>query len=206
MESGRPDRPEVEVLDTERPPGALQQWVSRMLGRPVVRATVAVVAVLALVGVWITLPGDEPEAAADAEEAAAPDTPPGPRPPPARGRQSPTGSWQVADDLAIRSGPKGHVVTFSAVNGGATAQDPADLEVVAGFVDRAYLQYRATCSGVRLAGRDAPRFRRLVEPGQEVFVRCRDTTRYGGRTAWIDPSSVTVRRTPCESEGDALPL
>ena len=199
------DRPEVEVLDTERPPGAVQQWVTATLRRPAGRAAAAVVAALVLVGVWATLPEDEPDAAAETDAVALAEAPPGLRPPPARGRAATTGSWQVAD-LAVRSGPRGHLVTFRATNGGGEAQDPSQLEVTGAFVDRPGLVYRATCSRAELTRRGYRAIEGTVRPTRTVLVRCTDVTRYGGRTAWIDPSSVTVRRIPCESEGSSLPM
>ena len=199
------DRPEVEVLDTERPPGAVQQWVAATLRRPVGRAAAAVVAALVLVGLWSTLPEDEPKAAAETDAVALAEAPPGLRPPPARGRAATTGSWQVADDLAIRSGPRGHSVTFTATNGGGEPQDPSQLEVTGAFVDRPGLTYRATCSGAQRTERGYRTIEGTVRPTRTVLVRCTDVTRYGGRTAWIDPSSVTVR-IPCESEGSSLPM
>ncbi|CAA9397606.1 MAG: hypothetical protein AVDCRST_MAG47-3216 [uncultured Nocardioidaceae bacterium] len=200
------DRPEVEVLDTERPPSAVQQWVEARLRHPAAKAAVAVVAALVLLGAWSVLPEDEPKAEADAEAVAAADTPPGLRPPPARGRESGTGSWQVADDLAIRTGPRGHSVTFTATNRGAEPQDPGQLEVTGAFVDRVGLVYRAACSAAVRRARGYRTIQGDVGPTKTVLVRCTDVTKYGGRTAWIDPSSVTVRLIPCESDASSLPM
>ena len=201
-----PDRPEIEVLDTERPPGPVARWVTGALRRPVARVAVAAVAALVLIGVWTTRPQEEPAATADAEQVAGTDAPPGLRPPPARGREEATGSWQVADDLAIRSGPRGHTVTFTATNRGADDQDPRQLEVTGAFVDRPGLVYRGSCSAAERTRDGYRKIRRAVAPQETVLVRCSDVTRYGGRTAWIDPASVTVRRIPCESEGSSLPM
>lgn len=211
MQSARPDRPEMEVLETGRPAGALARWLQKVFGRRRVHVAVTAVtaATVGLVGAATmsatVLDADRTDDARD-ERSSSAGTPPGLRPPPPRGRESPTGRWLVAQDLAIRSGPGGHVVTFSAVNNGTTAADPRELEVVGGFVDREHLEYTAVCAGVELAGRGAPRFRGIVDPGRRVFVRCRDTTPYGGRTAWIDPGSVTVRRTETAWEGAAVPM
>lgn len=206
MEGDGGDRPEVEVLDTGRPPGALQRWLSSTLRRPAARAALAVAVALVLAGVWTMLPSDEPPAAADAEPTVGADDAPGLRPPPARGRESPTGDWRVAEDLAVRSGPRGHTVTFSATNRGVERQDPRDLEVTAEFVDRPGLTYRATCAAVRRTPQGHRPLRGTVRPQKTVLVRCRDATRYGGDTAWIDPSSIAVRRIPCESEASSLPM
>ena len=203
MEAANPERPEMEVLDTERPPGAFQQWATRVLRRRLVRASVAIVAALSLVGVWATLPRDQPASRADA--VAGGETPPGLRPPPARGRESATGTWQV-DDLAVRTGHHGHTVTFTATNRGGETQDPRDLEVTGTFVDRPGLAYAGSCAAAEPAGDGYRTIRGVIDPGDKVLVRCKDVTRYGGRTAWIDPSSVTVRRIPCESEGSPLPM
>ena len=200
------DRPEVEVLDTERPPGAVQLWVESRLRHPAAKAAVAGVAALVLLGAWSVLPKDEPARAAGGDPVAAADTPPGLRPPPARGRQAGTGTWQVADDLAIRTGPRGHSVTFTATNRGAEPQDPGRLEVTGAFVDRAGLVYRATCSAAERRARGYRTVQGDVGPRKTVLVRCTDVTKYGGRTAWIDPSTVTVRRIPCESESSSLPM
>lgn len=200
------DRGEMEVLTTGDPPSALRAWIERQLVRPGVRAALVMVLAVVLIGVWTSLPKDDRNSATNTEEAPIAEAPPGLRPPPPRGRESPTGDWQVANDVAITSGPKGHVVTFSAFNAGATAQDPADLQVVGAFVDRDDLDYVARCAGVDLDARGGPRFDGLVEPGYKVFVRCRDVTRYGGRAAWIDPGSITVRKVPCESEEPTVPM
>jgi hypothetical protein len=206
MDADGRDRPEVEVLDTGRPPGALQRWMSGALRRPAARAALAVGVALVLAGVWSTLPGDEPTPAADVEPTVAGDEVPGLRPPPARGREPSTGDWRIAEDLAVRSGPRGHTITFSATNGGVEPQDPRDLEVTAEFVDRPGLTYRGTCAAVRRTPQGYRPLRGTVKPQQPVLVRCRDVTQYDGDTAWIALSSITVRRIPCESEASSLPM
>lgn len=40
-----------------------------------------------------------------------------------------------------------------------------------------------------------------MTPGQEVFVRCVDTTPYGAKVAWIDPTSVLVSTSRARSPG-----
>ena len=204
MTEGRP-QPDIEVLDDERPPSALQQWATRTLRRPLVRAAIAVPLAVVLVGAWSVLPRDQPVPVDDGSSAAA-DTPPGLRPPPPRGRESPTGSWRVADDLSIRTGPRGHTIVFSATNGGARAKDPRELEVTGGFVDRPGLTYVSTCAAVERSPGGYRTIRGSIGPRRTVLVRCRDVTAYGGRTAWIDPTSVVVRRKPCESEASSLPM
>lgn len=207
MEADGSDRPEVEVLDTGRPQGRLQEWMSATLRRPAARAALAVAAgALVVAGVWTTLSGDEPTAAADAEPAVGADGAPGLRPPPARGRESSTGDWRIAEDLAVRSGPRGHTVTFSATNRGTERLDPRDLEVTADFIDQPGLTYRATCALAKQNKSGDRTLRSSVAPGRSVLVRCTDVTGYGGTTGWIDPSSITVRRIPCESEASSLPL
>ena len=200
------DRPEVEVLDTGRPPGAWQRWMSSTLRRPAARAAMAVAVAPVLAGVWTTLPGEEPTTAADAEPAVGGHDAPGLRPPPARGREPSTGDWRIAEDLAVRSGPRGHTVTFTATNRGAEPQDPRDLEVTAEFIDQPGLTYRATCASAKRTDRGDRTVRRTVAPGRSVPVRCTDVTGYGGTTGWIDPGSITVRRIPCESEASSLPM
>lgn len=188
---GSSDRPDMEVLDTEPAPSALRVWTEAQLARRGVRSGLAVTAAL-LIGVALAVvPGERREPALSSDGTA-----------PARADQHPesptdrapsTGPWRVADDLAVFSGPRGHVVTFSAWNGGPAPEDPAGLEVTGGFVDRDDLEYTARCDGVDLDARGGPRFHGLVVPGYKVFVRCRDVTRYAGEVAWIDLNSITVR-------------
>jgi hypothetical protein len=97
-------------------------------------------------------------------------------------------------------------VTFTATNRGTEAQDPSQLEVTGAFVDRPGLTFRASCSGTERSPRGYRRISGDVRPSRAVLVRCTDVTKYGGRTAWIDPSPVTVRRIPCESGGSSLPM
>jgi len=61
--------------------------------------------------------------------------------------------------------------------------------------------YEASCAGVELTRHGYRPVKGLVAPGERVFVRCTDTTRYGGEVAWIDPKSVIVRSEPCEHSG-----
>lgn len=164
------------------------------------------VAALVVVGVWTMLPRTDGPAPADAEPAAAADTPPGLRPPPARGRESTTGSWQVVENFAVRSGPKGHTVLFTATNRGSEAADPGDLQVTAGYLGRPALDYRATCLAVDPRWQGPRTLTDTVEPRRTVVIRCRDTTRYAGAPPALDRSSIEVRRVPCESEGSSLPM
>ena len=209
METGGPDRPDMEVLDTDRPPSRFGAWIGAALRRRGVRLLGLGLA-LVLVGVWfVSAPSENPvTGAAGGDKASAPITAPGLRPPPARGRTPETGSgsWQVLDDLAIRTGPRGHQITFSAINRGPVGQDPSDLEVVGSFVDAPGLAYRATCAAVGRATHGTRPLIGAVESRERVYVRCTDVTRYRGTTAWIDPTSVEVRVVPCESEASAVPM
>ena len=200
-----PERPSAEVLDTGRPPGAVERWAGSLLqGRGA--KVVGVIGVLLLgAGAWSVVAADDPDSPA-AEgtgpvEPASADAPPGLRPPPARGREATTGTWKVTQDVAIRSSPKGHTVTFLAVNGGTEPQDPTRFQVSGGFVDRPGLDYQASCAGVELSPDGYRPLRKPVKPGQEVFVRCVDTTRYGAKVAWLDPKTVLVTTEPCEESG-----
>ncbi len=207
MEADGPDRPEVEVLDTERPPGAFEQWLASAFRRREARIGAAALVAIALIGVWVTLPGEEPEATAEQETVAGDSAPPGLRPPPARGREFPTGDWRVTTDtIVIRSGPIGPTVSFIATNKGTEKRDPTQLEVTAGFVDRPGSTFRAGCSGVEPV---PGKFRPLsdpVKPQDSVHVRCQSSTRHHPQTPTIDFATIEVRLIPCESEQSTLPM
>ncbi len=209
MEPHRPDpsdRPPVEVLEGGHEPGAVEQRVRSALQGRWGRAAAVALALALGGGAWWAADKDPAPAQeagrdpADLAELAA--VAPGLRPPPARGPQpTTTTDWQVPLDVRISSGPRGHTVTFFAVNRGDRPQDPSDLRVEGGFVDEPDLTYTAECGRVRLtAGGYRPQDG-SVAPGKKVFVRCTDTTAYLGRPAWIDPKTVLVRTAPCESEG-----
>ena len=202
MDPTRPDLPHVEVLDTGRPPGVLERWLRTWSFAGKVASASAVA--LLTGGGWFVLASHGPAAEDDVSVDEAPVVAPGLRPPPARGREAGSGSWRVSQDVSIRSGPRGHTITFFAANKGTEPQDPARFRVAAGFVDREGLDYRATCAAVRLTSRGYRPRTSLVQPDEEVFVRCTDTTRYGRAVAWIDPKSVVVSTEPCE-ESRSLP-
>ena len=194
-----PDRPAVEVLDTGRPPGALERRMTALLQHRGAKAAGVVGVLLIGGGTWAVVGSEEPVAeGTDAVEPASAEVPPGLRPPPASGRESGTGTWKVTQDVSIRSGPNGHTITFLAVNGGTEPQDPTRFQVAAGFVDRPRLDYQASCAGVKLSPDGYRPLRKPVRPGQEVFVRCVDTTEYGAKVAWIDPKTVLVSTEQCE--------
>lgn len=194
----------MEVLETGRPPNALERSARALLRRRGVRAGLAVGALLLLAGGWVVHATDDspPSATAEAEETGAMITgSPGLRPAPAYGRRGVESTWKVAPDVSVRSGPRGHTVTFFAVNRGPEAQDPHELRVGAAFVDRPRLEYQAACAGVEPAASGYRPLRGKVPAGERVLVRCTDTTEYDGAPARIDPASVVVRTTPCEDAG-----
>lgn len=196
----------MEVLDSEREPSRLERWAGAVLGRPAGMAIAAVTVILVLAGLWVAYSpgggGSSVSADAEADEASASTGSPGLRPAPVLGRQGEDGSsWRVARDVSVRSGPRGHTVTFFAVNLGPRSQDPRALQVDAEFVDRPKLTYEASCVGVELTPRGHETLRGDVAAGERVFVRCSDKTKYPAAPARIDTASVTVRTVPCDGSG-----
>jgi hypothetical protein len=197
MDQERPDAP-VEVLETGRPTGVLERWTRAALARPSARAVLVLGVALCLLGAWVAVRSDSSPPAEPQAEAAAAGVPPGLRPPPLRAGSGPrdTSGWKAPLDLAVRSGPHGHTITFFAVNRGTQPLDPRWFVVSAGFVDQPELAYKASCTGLR-PGTRRP-IRGTVPPGMRILVRCDDTTAYQGDPAWIDPPTIVVRAGRCE--------
>ena len=202
MEPNRPEQPPMEVLESEREPSRLERWAGALLRTRGRRVGVATVVLLA--GGGLVASQADRDAGADAEpaDAQAAVTATGLRPAPAIGRQgADTSSWRVGRDVSVRSGPRGHTVTFFAVNLGPQAQDPRAIQVDAEFVDRPRLTYEASCAGVERTPRGHQPLRGDVAAGDRVLVRCSDETKYPAAPARIDTASVTVRTTPCDGSG-----
>jgi hypothetical protein len=203
MEPSRPEEPRVEVIDTGAPPSAFERWARSLLERRGAKAVSVVGVVLLVLGLWVAFSPDDEQAAAEADT----DEPPaalsstGLRPGPARGREAESSAWKVSPDVAVRRGPEGYSVTFFAVNRGSEPQDPSTFEVSASFVDRPALSYSAECAAVELTRHGYKPLQGSVKPGQGVFVRCTDTTRYRGAPARIDAKTVVVRTTGCHESG-----
>lgn len=198
MEPIRPDGTPDEVLSTGRPPGALERWAGSLAARRGFRAVVAAVLLVGALGAWLAFSSRHP--ATEARPGLTSDqrvSAPGLRPTPSGDGTNP---WAVGDDLAIRSGPRGHTITFHAVNTSHKAAWPSNLRVDARFLDTRGLIYQAHCFGFRatLHGRRA--VDGAVAPGGKVFVRCRDITHYAGKPPRISPWTVHITTVPCGRE------
>lgn len=191
----------MEVLDTERPPSAVERWVRPLLDRRGARPAIAAGVVL-LLGVWVaTSLGDESRVEARSEGAGVAVGAPGLRTPPEGARRSGTAPWQVRGDVVITRSPKGNTFTFVAVNGGTEPEDARDLQVEAGYLDRPEAVYAVACVGVERTPNGARARRALVDPGDRVLLRCKDPRR-SGEPARVTPMVTTVAKKPCEDSAD----
>jgi hypothetical protein len=171
------------------------------VARRAFRAAAAAVLMVVALGAWLTFSSRDPEAGAGAalsgdERVSAP----GLRPAPSGDATNP---WEVGDDLTIRSSPRGHTITFHAVNRGHEAAWPSNLRVDARFLDRQGLIYQAHCFGFRATPHGREAVDGAVAPGGKVFVRCHDITYYGGKPPRISPWTVHITTVPCGKESGA---
>lgn len=198
MEPNRPEGPPDEVLSTGHPPGAVERWASSLAARPGLRTAAAAGLLVVAVGAWLAATSRDPAVEtrtglSAAERVSAPGLRPVPSP-------DGTNPWEVGDDLAIRSGPRGHTITFHAVNRGHEAAWPSNLRVDARFLDTRGLIYQAHCAGFRATHDGRTVVDGAIPPGEKVFVRCRDITHYAGKPPRISPWTVHITTVPCGRE------
>lgn len=163
-------------------------------------ATALVVVVAAGVGLTIALADgpSEPTAPAATEELpAAEERTSAERVPPPwvwSGEQE----WQAVGRFRFDPRSPVHVVTFRAANRTGEARSPDRLRVVGEFAGQPRFRFSAPCTGFDhdAAGRLRP-VRSMVEPGEEIVVRCTDAMEYSGNRPRLLRSSLAAETSYC---------
>ena len=199
----RPEPSDMELLETNRPPGAFERAASALLRRRGVRVAgvvaLGLVAGLAIaVGPTTEEPPKAPEDTAEAADRSLRD-PDSYRPPP--WVLSADAGWQVIGRPKVNLESPVYVVTFRAANRSSGPRRPTDLRAVGRFEGRPGFLFTAACNG---SGQAADELRPLTtgaQPGEKILVRCTDAMEYSGNRPDLLPRSLRILSVPQANEG-----
>lgn len=184
----------MEVLDAERPPGAVGRWVGGLLERPAVRAAGTAALALGLLAAWFLASGD-PDPPVEAQDSGPFVSPlsqatPDPASPPD------IDPWRIVDGLTVTFLPDGRMISFSAFNAGSRPRDPRELFMHVGYVSGGASAYIFSCARAdRASGPEGSRGE-PVPPGGEVELRCEDTIQLNGKPSRLPPEVLSVVTEP----------
>lgn len=204
MEPRDPERPGMELLETNSEPGAFERFTTAALQHRWVKVAGVVAVVLAAgVGTWAGLTDDDPDDRASRPEAApaapAPRDPSRYEPPP--WVTSSDVDWEVLGPLEVNLESPVYVVRFAAVNRSSEARRPT-LKAVGLFLGRPGFRFTASCTGF-----DQEEFGELrplmgaVRPDERVLMRCTDTMEYSGDRPELDPTTLRIQGLPDDGGG-----
>ena len=209
MEPRDPERPGMELLETNDAPGAFERFATAAWERPAVRIAGGVAVALAIgVGIWTGIAGDD----AGSLPAASPAGAESPEPPATTPRDpdyyepppwviSREIDWEVLGRLKVNVESPVYVVTFTAVNRSNETRRP-NLKAVGRFVDDPGFRFTATCTG--FDNHETEDLRPLltgVGPGEQIRVRCIDTMEYSGNRPELDPRTLQIQGLPYDGAG-----